>query len=39
MLALWFIGGMLAWFGVCILIHIAETFINRIKSGWYKGRI
>jgi hypothetical protein len=38
-LALWFVGGMLAWFALCGVVHIVETFINRYKSGWYNGKI
>ena len=38
-LALWFVGGMLAWFALCGVVHIVETLINRHKSGWYNGKI
>lgn len=38
-LALWFVGGMLAWFALCGVVHIVETLINRYKSGWYNGKI
>lgn len=38
-LALWFVGGMLAWFVLCGVVHIVETLVNRYKSGWYNGKI
>ena len=38
-LALWWICTCIGIIAVCGVVHIVETIVNRIKSGWYNGRI